>query len=525
MATLSVRLTMLLFRKSAAIAAAVMIAILALILIAIPYLRPQPFGQAGAVLTLIALACGGRLIWQRPSWHILVLPIIGLCILPGLVITNHFGRFDLISVMHHVNYGGGGPDARAFGYEIQDGVLSLGCFTLAVYWLCNLLRLSHWWYWGAAAVVIAVINPMSVSMARYAFAPSVDLGLAARLGPPQVTTPAVLPDVIMIYLEGLDRSFADQARYGDAYAGLLPVQAEGLDLTQIGQIAGTGWSIAGIVATQCGVPLLPNGMRNRNSFEAQTAFLPAQTCLSDILADHGYHSTYIVAANAAFAGQDHFMRSHQYDQIIDHATLRDWYDPDQLGQAYVAGAKAYDDQMAFEAAARHYDEMIASPSPISMSIMTYGPHGQSGVLSRHCASDGRARAEPDLHQTVPCSISDALTLLDHIRASRGGRPTFIALMSDHLNHKPDSAVRMNTVTFLGLGLENFPAGKVNTQPGAMIDVYPTTLALLGFIDPDAPAGLGQSVLGTTPTLVAQHGVASLDRGLETDLALRLALWR
>lgn len=515
------------FRKFSAFAAAAMIAVLACILIAKPYLRPQPFGQASAVLALIAMIFGGRMIWQRPSWHILVLPTVGLIILPGLVITNHFGSFDLISVIHHLSYEGGGHEVRAFAYEVQDGVVAVACFALAAFWLRNLLALSGWWYWLAAAV-IAVINPMSISIAKYGFAPKVDLGLAAQLGPPHIISPAIRPDVILIYLEGVDRAFADTARFGDAYAGLLPVQAAGLDLTQVGQIVGTGWSIAGIVATQCGVPLLPNGMRNRNRFEAQTAFLPSQACLSDVLADQGYHSTYIVAASAAFAGQNHFMRSHQYDLIIDRESLTGRYDPAVLARAGVSAAKAYDDQLAFDAAARHYDEMAVGVAPFAMTVATYGPHGESGVLSRQCAQDGYARLESDLRKTVPCTISDALRFLDHIRTNRAGRPTLIAVMSDHLNHKRDvsaQAARMNTVTFLGLGLPNFPAGQVNARPAAMIDVYPTLLALLGFADADVSAGLGQSVLGKTATLVEQHGIATLDRGLQTSLDLRLALWR
>jgi phosphoglycerol transferase len=283
-----------------------------------------------------------------------------------------------------------------------------------------------------------------------------------------------------------------------------------------------------MVATQCGVPLLPNGLRNRNRFEAQTAFLPSQTCLSDVLTDHDYDSAFVVGASAAFAGQNHFLRSHHYARIIDSAVISEWYDPVLLAHAIAPRAKAYDDQLTFDVAARHYDEMVAGTAPFAMSIMTYGPHGESGVLSRHCAQDGRARLEPDLRKTVPCTISDLLPFLDHIRANRGDRPTLVAVMSDHLNHKRDvsaQAARMNTVTFLGLGMRDFPAQQLNDRPAAMIDVYPTLLALLGFSDVDVSAGLGQSVLGTTPTLVERHGIAAVDRALETSLDLRLALWQ
>ncbi|WP_090196195.1 sulfatase-like hydrolase/transferase [Yoonia tamlensis] len=515
------------WRKVVTAGAAIAIVCLASVLIMMPYLRPQPFGRAALGCGCIAIVLGGRGIWLRPGWHFLAVPFTGLLILPGLVITNHFGNFDLISVIHHLGYEGGGPDMRAFAFEIQDGVLAIACFALAIYWLRNLFQGAGFWYY-LAALFIGVINPMSMSLLLAGFAPKADFDLSAQLVVPVTSRPASRPDIIMIYLEGLDRRFADTARYGAAYAGLLPLQSAGLDLTRVGQIAGTGWSLAGVVATQCGLPLLPNGMRAHNGFEDQTKFMASQICLGDVAAGYGYQSSYIVGASAGFAGQDHFVRSHRYQHIIDSDVLAESYDGSELAKAYEPRLHTYDDQLVFDAARRHYDSLVAGNDPLLMSVMTFGPHGTSGILSRHCRADGQARYSADLRQTVACSISDMLPFLDHIRTRRAGRPTLVVVMSDHLNHKRDlfaPAMHMNTVTFLGYGIAGFPAGQENTRAAAMIDVYPTVLALSGFAQPDVAAGLGRSVLGNGPTLVEQYGIAVLDRALETDLDLRLALWR
>ena len=514
-------------RKIGVASAACAIAALACLLIIFPDVHAVPFGRAAAVLAVIVIGLGGRHVWLRPGWHFMVLILAALCVLPVLVITDHFGKFDLLAVTHHMLFDGGGPDINVFRNEIQDASIALFAFLLANYWLRNVLQASARWFWGAALALLTV-NPMGISVIQMGLMSKADIELRGRLSTPTVFMPTIKPDLIMVYLEGLDRGFANQERFGDVYDGLLSVQAEGLDLTQVAQIEGTGWSLAGLVATQCGVPLLPNGFRQRNAFEDQTTFMPSQTCLSDVLADHGYRTSFVVASDSAFAGQRHFLRSHQYDDIVDSDTLEAWYHDDDLARAFVPSLRTYDDQLAYDVAQRHYDDILTNPAPIALTVMTFGPHGRSGVLSRRCTQDGVARREGDLMQTVPCAISDFQTFLTYIRAHRSGRPTLVAVMSDHLNHERDvvgQAGRMNTVTFLGYGIPDFPTSQKIDRPAAMIDVYPTVLALLGFADKEGSAGLGVSVLGREPTLLGLHGLELLNDALLTEFDLRVALWR
>jgi phosphoglycerol transferase len=78
------------------------------------------------------------------------------------------------------------------------------------------------------------------------------------------------------------------------------------------QAPGTGWTIAGIVSTQCGLPLR-TFLRNASGDNA-TGFLNNAVCLGDTLADKGYLNIFMNGADLSFAGKGKFIAKHGYTQ-------------------------------------------------------------------------------------------------------------------------------------------------------------------------------------------------------------------
>jgi phosphoglycerol transferase MdoB-like AlkP superfamily enzyme len=66
-------------------------------------------------------------------------------------------------------------------------------------------------------------------------------------------------NLILIYVESLEAGYSDRAVFGDdLIAPLTKFGARSFDIShfdQFAQVPGTGWTIAAMVATQCGVPL------------------------------------------------------------------------------------------------------------------------------------------------------------------------------------------------------------------------------------------------------------------------------
>jgi phosphoglycerol transferase len=344
-----------------------------------------------------------------------------------------------------------------------------------------------------------------------------------------VTPGDLQPDIVMIYMESTDRQFADPDVWGDLYAPLTALAAEGMSFSRIGQIAGTGWSLAGLVATNCAVPILPRGALYRTNFEEIEDFMPAMTCLGDVLAARNYRSAFVVGGDLGFGGIDTFFRTHQIDDITGLRELETVYSPEEIAQSLIGWVQ--DDQMVFDFATRKLADLQSQTQPYALLVETIGPHGDNGFLSRGCTDDGQATFSRDMNRVLRCTIRETLAFIAHARTEqarlRPDRPLAIVVMSDHLSaHPRPPAVApdydgFNTVIMLGAGAK---PGLVVTKPGSMVDVLPTLLDWFGWVQDPVAAGLGRSLLGSAPTIVEQHGIEALDSMIATDVELANKVW-
>jgi phosphoglycerol transferase len=77
-------------------------------------------------------------------------------------------------------------------------------------------------------------------------------------------------NIVWIYAESLERTYLDTT----IFPGLLPhiteLEKKSLSFQNIQQSYGTGWTIAGLIATQCGVPLVMSSQTE----ETMKEFMP-----------------------------------------------------------------------------------------------------------------------------------------------------------------------------------------------------------------------------------------------------------
>ena len=75
---------------------------------------------------------------------------------------------------------------------------------------------------------------------------------------------------------------------------------------------GTEWTVAGIVASQCGIPILPIGLLKENDHLKLGKFLHKKTCVSDIFHKNNYENIFLLGHQSKFGGLDIFLESHNY---------------------------------------------------------------------------------------------------------------------------------------------------------------------------------------------------------------------
>lgn len=90
--------------------------------------------------------------------------------------------------------------------------------------------------------------------------------------------PARKRNLVVLYLESFERTYLDQTIFPGLAPHMVELEPQALSFSNIGQFYGDGWTIAGMVSSQCGVPLaLPPAQGNAMS--GMSHFLPGAICL------------------------------------------------------------------------------------------------------------------------------------------------------------------------------------------------------------------------------------------------------
>ncbi len=490
-----------------------------------PHRKPYAVGLLSLFCLLAGLALAGGSAWARPDLHLLPLVLAAVALIPIWIIARGFGRVDLMAIAIHAGLGMKGATLKGYENEIVSALIVVSVAGLGFWGLHTILDTGAWLLWVGALVLVA-LNPVVRHVVSRLLHPTIKADLLAALHPPGPSQePQDPPDLVVIYLEGMDRRFFDTATFGDLVAPLAALESEGLSFDGVRQIAGTGWSLAGMVASLSGVPVLPNGTRGHNKLGGIAHFMPTIPSLGDVLAAQGYAMEYVVGADPRFAGIDVYYRTHGIG-VIGRDEQIAMHPPDDAAAARID--RMLDDQMTFDSARLRQQALGQTAAPYMLVVETVGPHGRTGYLSRRATADGRGTKSRDARAVIRSLVDETARFVADIRAQqarlRPGRPLRIALMSDHLSHNIN--LPRGGADFAGRNMVILLGGAVGSvvREGAMIDVYPTLLEWLGFAGPGAAANLGRSLLSPAPTLVEQFGVATLDRILTSDGALAARLW-
>lgn len=433
-----------------------------------------------------------------------------------------FGSFDLGAILYHMRMG------------VEDGAVD-DVTKLAMLYVCVailFLVTIHYiarrdlrivWMDRVAALPLLFVSPLLLGIADYYrhaddankliayYAP-----LPADLKQPE----AARKNLIVVYAESTERTFEELENGKTIFRSLNEIAAGGVTIKGIAQAANTGWTMAGIVSSQCGVPLQPNGLFAINKFETQSAFMPGAICLADLLQKNGYQTAYLNSASLKFAGTGLFMQGHGY-QLIDGP---DNYEGQWSDYRNMWG---FHDDTMFELAFDQLSKLAEGEKPYLFAISTITGHFPNGFPTRSCLSDLGPIEEPSILYSVRCTGYEITRFLERARgAGYLDDDTLVVVTSDHLSMKSDvwdelnAHERTNFFTILGL---DHPAETIEKK-ATMLDVYPTLLEALGFQLPDHQAGLGISLFSNRPTLAETLGLEKLDDLITYDKALGQRLW-
>lgn len=338
---------------------------------------------------------------------------------------------------------------------------------------------------AASCGVVALMLKLSVfSWVGYHFAE--DRFSGAFVDPAQVELrPGRLKNLVLIYVESLEDTYGDARIWGRDL--LRPLRdLGGASFAHYRSAPGATWTIAGMVATQCGVPLriVSQSDVKQRSPDAP-AFLPGATCLGDILRRYGYRNVCLGGAPLSFAGKGRFLRDHHYDDAYGR---EEWLKSGIEGKAFGEWG-LYDEDLYAQARAK-LAQLHASGQRFNLTLLTLDMHNPHGFVSPAC----RLRGVKGFEDIVQCASYQAAEFVRHIEQSGYLKDTNVVILGDHLavsNSVYDALRKVDDRRIFNRFIsERLPLK--NTEEILPFDLFPSMLEFVGIEVQGGRLGLGYS---------------------------------
>lgn len=295
-------------------------------------------------------------------------------------------------------------------------------------------------------------------------------------------------NLVFIYTEGLERTWLDEGLFPNVAPNLSKFRESALDFSNIVQMPYTSWTVAGIVASQCGLPLVTPS--HGNGMSGVDVFLPGATCVGELLKANGYRIEFYGGADLEFAGKGNFFRTHGFDSVNGRKELAKLFEPESL-----SGWGLYDDDL-LEFTYNRFEELSAERKPFALFTLTLDTHHPKGIPSKTCTNSSLAseNAQTTMHFAVKCSDFLISRFIQKIRKSPYSERTLVVVVSDHLSMKSVATSYLERgdrkELFLILPGWGDWQGQID-KPGSVFDIGATTLSFLGI---ETSIGFGRNLL-------------------------------
>ena len=300
-------------------------------------------------------------------------------------------------------------------------------------------------------------------------------------------------NLIIIYAESLEDFFSREDVFKeDLLKSLKNINFNKINFQNFYQRLGTSWTIAGIVSTQCGVPLNNFMYSKSNKFTQEVnQFMPNIKCLGDILKKEGYDNIFMKSQDARFAGTKKFLKSHGYDEILDKSY-------------WEKNNKIESDYDLFQYAKEKVLYLETNNKPYNLSILTYDMHiPAENKKNKSTYSEICKNLDNEIYNdNIKCVSLIITDFINYLISKNILENTTLIIIGDHLamrmspeiNEKylPGHSQHSRTIFNYIFTKENF---EKNRDIVFHFDFLPTILHLLNFEFDENRYGLGASGLG------------------------------
>ncbi|MBR3501724.1 MAG: LTA synthase family protein [Alphaproteobacteria bacterium] len=324
----------------------------------------------------------------------------------------------------------------------------------------------------------------------------------------KITFPENKKNLIIIFLESMESTFAQTPRHNYFQADLIPelhnLAKQNIhfsDSEYLGgeyPIDGTQWTQAALFAKTCGAPIqLP--IKEVYLISPKGEFYPNAWCLYDILAEQGYNESFLVGSSGTFAGLDHFVKTHRNQRLLDilhYAKERG----EEL--SYKERGESIADKELFVLAKDELTRLAEQNKPFVFTMMTLDTHFGSQEFSGDVCGYKYGR-ENNLENVVSCADFQIGQFIKWLEQQPFYKDSVIVLLGDHLmmnDSLKEDMIRHPLNIFINADIS---ADKTQNRIFTPFDIYPTIVESMGAKINGHRLGLGASLFSDIPTLTEE----------------------
>lgn len=333
-----------------------------------------------------------------------------------------------------------------------------------------------------------------------------------------ITADGQTKNLIYIYLESMETTYTSVADGGAQHANYMPYltelakqnlsfsdKAEGLG--GFHSPLGTGWTMAALLATTAGIPFsFPLGENGHNKMSQHKTFATGLTTLGDILEDKGYAQMFLCGSDGEFGGRMTYFEQHGNYEVFDYfKAIEAGYIPSDYKVWW-----GYEDAILYEVAKSELTKMASGDQPFNFTMLTLDTHHVDGYVCEICDDRWSNR----LSNVVNCADKQLNDFIEWCREQPFYEDTVIIITGDHprmdttLVSEVDDYDRTIYNCFINAAVE--PKGATTERVYTSLDLFPTTLAAMGFEIEGDRLGLGVNMFSDKQTLAEQMGFEYLE---------------
>ncbi|MBO4695936.1 MAG: LTA synthase family protein [Lachnospiraceae bacterium] len=339
----------------------------------------------------------------------------------------------------------------------------------------------------------------------------------------KIKAPEKKRNLVYIYMESMEVTYADRDSGGIADENRIPYLTElsqtfGESFSADGKlnglepVEGAVWTCGSLVTQSSGIPLIiPVG---HNAMEKNyKEFLPGAVTIGEVLEHFGYQQVYLQGSKIEFAGTDKFLKSHGNYAIRDY----NYYNRNHKLPAddYFVWW-GFEDFRLYEFAKEEITRLSMNNVPFAVTLMTIDTHFTGGYTCPLCES----RFKNSYDNAIYCADRQLRDFFGWLAAQDFYDNTTVVIVGDHptmdsmyyrelANGKTDYQRKAYAVIINGA--VQYKLGK--TRDYSALDMFPTTLAAMGFEIEGNRLGLGVNLYSAEPTLVERYGLENLNKEL------------